>query len=502
MSTGLAFDRERFVDWAHRNPGAAQTMLEAYRRARLQRCREDINEFIEYVGRDEETGAPLRQAPIHQAFQGLAEEHPNLVLWSHIESGKTSQLSVLRPLWLLGRNPNLRIGIVSNTVSQAKKIIAAIQSYIERSEQLREVFPELQQGPKWSEQALTVKRSSHAKDYSIQALGVHGAVLGARLDVVVLDDILDYENTRTPAQREDLAKWLSATIFGRLTREGRILVVGTAWHPDDILHRLGKTPGWKAFRFPVLEPGTNKPRWSERWPVDRIRKVAIRLGALEAARQLHCRARDDEEARFKREWIDRCLARGEGRQLAYALAAVPMGYRVYTGVDLGTSPNKKSDLTSMFTICVHPNEDREVLAIESGRWTGPDIVKRVIDVHKRYGGIVLVESNAAQKFIKQFTNDQSAVPVLPFHTGNNKHHPEFGIESLAVELENAKWIIPNTQGRSSPEVEAFISEMLFYSPDAHTGDRLMAAWFAREGAAGRIGKVKRIQVGRVDLHRR
>jgi hypothetical protein len=25
-------------------------------------------------------------------------------------------------------------------------------------------------------------------------------------------------------------------------------------------------------------------------------------------------------------------------------------------------------------------------------------------------------------------------------------------------------------------------EMLFYSPEAHTGDRLMASWFAREGA--------------------
>ena len=44
-----------------------------------------------------------------------------------------------------------------------------------------------------------------------------------------------------------------------------------------------------------------------------------------------------------------------------------------TGVDLGTRENTTSDLTVLFTICVHPHESREVLWIESGRWTAPAI---------------------------------------------------------------------------------------------------------------------------------
>jgi hypothetical protein len=60
-------------------------------------------------------------------------------------------------------------------------------------------------------------------------------------------------------------------------------------------------------------------------------------------------------------------------------------------------------------------------------------------------------------------------------------HPEFGIESMAVEMAGSKWIIPSRNGRAiSAEMEAWIGEMLFYDPASHKGDRLMASWFARE----------------------
>jgi hypothetical protein len=498
--SALRRNPEALKDWFAAHPAEAQVLVENYHRTRVEVARRDVNEFIEFVGRHEDKPAePIRQAHVHEEFQRLANEHRRLVIWSHIESGKTSQLSILRPLWLLGRNPNLRIAVVSNTAAQAKKILSAQQKYINESEALREVFPELTPGAKWSDQAYTVKRTTHAKDYSVQGLGVHGAILGARLDVLILDDILDYENTRTPAQRQELWQWVTSTLFGRLTRNAVVIVVGTAWHPEDILHRLGKMPGWHNARFPILDEDTGDPRWPEAWPKDRVEEKARDLGPLEAARQLFCRARDDGESRFKREWVDKCLARGEGRELPFMLQALPGGYRTFTGVDLGTRANKKSDLTVLFTICVHPNEDREVLEVVSGNWEAPEIVRRIEDVHKRFQSIVLVESNAAQDFIRQFLVAGSAIPVLPFTTGANKHHPEFGVESIAVELSNAKWIIPNRGGVTSRDIDAWIAEMLYYAPDAHTGDRLMAAWFAREGSKQ---KVKKVQVGRVDLHRR
>jgi hypothetical protein len=195
-----------------------------------------------------------------------------------------------------------------------------------------------------------------------------------------------------------------------------------------------------------------------------------------------CKARDDEQARFQREWIERCLTRGNGLQSLDHLDLLPAGGGVFTGVDLGVSQEPGSDKTVLFTLLLHPNGDRQILSIESGRWTGPEIVRRIVSIHQRFHSIVYVENVASQDFILQFAREFSAVPVRPFTTGRNKAHAEFGVEGLAVEIQNGKWLIPNVGGRCHPEVDAWINDLLYYDPREHTGDYLMAAWFAREGA--------------------
>jgi hypothetical protein len=218
-----------------------------------------------------------------------------------------------------------------------------------------------------------------------------------------------------------------------------------------------------------------------------------------------CEARDDSESRFKQAAISKCMERGEGRRLLGNtprdyLMYVPLGCQVYTGVDLAVQKKASADLTVFFTIIVHPDSSREVLNILAGRFSGPDIVSRTIDIHKRFQGVMIVESNGAQDYILQFTRDRSAVPVRPFVTGKNKWDPAFGIESLSVELDNAKWIIPNEGGICDSEVDAWIKEMLYYDPKAHTGDRLMASYFAREGARSMYSAGSSSgEVGRVDL---
>jgi hypothetical protein len=361
----------------------------------LEAAREDINCFVTTVMRDERTGLPLEQAEVHRAWHKLASENDRLMLWSSIESGKTSQLSIARTLFELGRDKGLRIGIVSNTAGQSQKVLRSIKRYIESSPELHAVFPDLRpSSDQWTTSAITVKRQSISKDPSIQGIGVHGNILGSRLDLLIVDDLLDVENTRSAQGREDCFAWLQAACLSRLTSKGRVLVVGTAFHPDDALHRLARMPGFKAMRYPVLlEDGT--PRWAERWPPERIARVRETLGPLEFARQLLCVARSDDEARFKKEWIDVCLARGEGKQLCYGMDKLPPGFKTYTGVDLAVQQKDGSDSTVLFTIAVHPNtNDREVLNIERGKWSGPEIVSRIIDHHRRFLSIVVVENNA------------------------------------------------------------------------------------------------------------
>lgn len=475
--------------------------LAELRELHRQRARVDAGAFAAFALKDEETGLPVRMEPAHYEWHQLCDNHRRVVIWGAIESGKSQQLSVARVVWELGRNPELRILVLSNTDGQAQKITGLIARYIERDADVHSVFPELKPAKRegWTKHTIVVARGGMQKDPSVQSAGIHANIMGSRIDLLVVDDILDHENSQSEHQRNDLDAWLRSTVNGRLTRKARVIATGNPWHVQDQLHRWARlSKVWLAVRYPAVGPSGEQ--LSSRWPPERVAAFEAESGPIETARQLRCVARDDASSHFKESWVNRCLDRGMGRELIYGLETVPHGYECYTGVDLSTG-KAHGHRTSMFTILVHPNEDRELLDIEAGRWEGPEIVDRLIDVHHRFGGRVIVENNAAQEYILQFTRGSSAVPVEPYTTNKQAfRNPAFGVESLGAEMANGKWIIPCGPGRVvDPEVKQWIQECLDYDPNKHPGDTLMASFFAREGARRRKLKGR---VGNLSLSRR
>lgn len=321
-------------------------------------------------------------------------DHTYIMDRSYTVTHNTQQLAIARVLWELGHNPNIRVVIISNTSGQATKTTMTIAKYIERSPEYHRVFPGVRRDKTmpWNQGALYIERDTKAKDPSVQVCGVHSNILGSRIDLLIIDDILDYELSVSPHQREGLRSWFKATMEGRMTRKGRMICVGTAWNKDDLMHEFAARSDWYAVRYSVLnDDGT--ATWPDRWPAERIAEKRISLGPVEYNRQLLCVARSDEESRFKREWVDKCLELGDGRKPTHALESVPGGYQTITGVDLSVG-GKGGDLTCLFTIIIHPDETREVLEVQSGRWGGPEIVNRIIDTHYRFHSIVIVENNA------------------------------------------------------------------------------------------------------------
>lgn len=462
-------------------------------------ARTNMRAFFSYVMRDEATGGAVDMTPMHEAWHDLAEKYDRLIIWSFMECGKTFELSIARVLWILGRYPSLRGAIVSNTTGQAAKIARTIAQYIERSTELHEVFPDLRpdQSMPWNTEQLTVRRPYISKDPTVQVLGIGSNIQGARLDFVILDDVLNHENTRTQGMRDGVWDWYHHTIPGRVTERGRILCVGNVWNKDDLLHRLCRNPLWHGFKFPLVLPDGSSA-WPKRWPPARIEKRRIELGPIEWQIQMLCTAIDDSASRFRRAWIEKCLARGEGKDVAYAIREIPPGCKVYIGNDLGVGRKITNDQTVFFALMIHPNGDREVLCIEAGRWLADKIMGKVVELHARFHGILIIENVAAQDYLVQLLQGAVAVPIKPFTTGKNKVDPTFGLEAMGAELAAGKWIIPNRNGVCDPEVQEWINEMLSYSPAAHTGDRLMASWFAKEGE--RLGALdKPIETGIVTL---
>lgn len=495
-------------------PELSQAELELagrVRAARITLARSSGAEFNRYVLRDEETGGPVENAPMHEVWHELIERWRRLVLWAHIESGKTNGISIGRALYELGKNPNLRICIVSNTGGQATKVVRTIAKYIEDSPELHRVFPNLMPSVPWTHNSITVVRGDQvrAKDPSVTATGVHGAVLGSRFDLIILDDILDYENVRTPAQREELVRWYKSTLAGRLTANGRIIVVGTAWHPDDLMHVLSRGKNFKSQRFPVQE-ASGESTWEQRWPLDRIADKRIELGELEASRQLDCKGVDESTSRFKEPWITLAKRMGDGYVMLPTLQgiALPDGVYAATGVDLGFTKNRAGAKTVFTTALFYPDGMRQLLWIDAGNFSGPEIVQKALQHHQRFGGPVYVESNGAQKMLLDFALDPmygdmlrdligegfdpNLVPILPFQTGTNKWHPIYGVESIGVEMANGKWIFPSEADEVDPIVEGLLGDLRNYNPLEHTGDFLMSLWIVREGGRGWRGATAKI----------
>ncbi len=449
-------------------------------------ARKDPRYFMPYVVKIEGTNTPIKLSAYHQQWQKMFLEKDRIVVWSHPEGGKSWQL-IGYCLWRIGLNPNIRIAWCSNTYAQAERPVKAIMQMLTASKELHEVFPKLapssRRGDSFGVHALTVERDDVSKDPTLSTCGAFGKILGARVDLLIIDDAVDFDNTREKDQRDKFAEWVSTTLFSRLTENAQVICVGNAWHKDDLLHRMAENKRFTSGKFPLLKPdGTSG--WPGVWDNKRIELKREELAnPLLFARLYLCEVRDDASSRFQRAWLDAALTRGKGRSFSEGLQTLPKGYKVYTGVDLGVRQHTGSDRTVIFTACIHPDGSREVLDIQAGRWQAPEIVQRIYDTHHRFHSIIWLESNAAQDFIRQWLTGNTAIPIRPFNTGKNKLSADWGVESLATEFYAGKWVIPEYGSASQlKERDIWINEMYYYDSRKHSGDSLMASWIMREGS--------------------
>lgn len=475
--------------------------------AKRELARQDSAAFCGFILRDEETGDPITLASMHHEWHALLAEHKRLVIWSHYEAGKSSEISIGYTLSQLGQDPNKRCVIVSATGDSrgtAGKIAYAIQQHIEQNERLHDVYPHLKPGDRWASTAFDVVRDPLIKDFSVQSIGVHGAITGTRIDLLVLDDILTHENTRIATRRDEVITWIKNSLFTRLTRNAQVVFVGNAWHPDDAMHHFGKR--WVYRRYPVKDE-QGKILFPAKWDDARIEYMEGEFGSHEAARMLYCQARSDDASRFKDTWFIQARENGRGKMIRNDCTPLKPyeglpGTRRYTGIDLGIGKKQINARTAIITLESHPDAAQvipsanpgqravELLRARSGKWDAEEIVLNAIEEQRCFGSTLIVEAVAAQRFlarfIKMFADDR--VPVIAFSTDKRKHHPQFGVEGLAIGLSQGLWILPAEDDEhlsTHPEVTALIEDMRYYDPAAHTGDHLMAAWMAAEGCAGR-----------------
>lgn len=461
-----------------------------------------------------------KNLPGHQETWAIeVQEKEHSYISSGVLSHNTNQISIGYVLWRIGKDPNCAIAIMTNTAMMANRIVGALKQYIAHSPEFRDVFPDVRPGEKWSESSFTVTRETIRKDPTVQAVGLTGQIVGARLEGLVIDDIDNVDTVHTAESRDQVEKRVREQALSRLDDNGWCVAIGNIWHENDCMHRLAwdssrncPRPGWAALRYPIIK-SDGEPRDPEKFPLDRCYHIRdVDQGPLQFARLYMLRARIDGEQRFRTEWIEGALNKGIHQVLMKeGIHKTPAGCRTLTGVDLGIKQKASSDPTCITTILEIPKADKTfdyvLLNIIKGRWNAQEIMDKIVEQQRFFDSEVFVESNGGQDFLIQLMNLGGAkFKVNPFFTtSKNKFDPSYGIESIAAEMAMGRWTLPSYDGtreQTDEETDELIEEMLAYTPGNHTGDILMSLWIAREGGrTSRGSSTPTVEFGSLRLRR-
>ncbi len=510
-------------------------------------ARDDPAKFYGFVIKEEKTQKILKAVAHQKLLFDFVQYHPKSVLRMPTGTGKTLCMTAYS-LWLLGKDSIQRGGIFSKTEAQAKKPLSTISDYITDpalNARVLQVFPRLIKSPKagqpgypWTTTQITVDRPPGLRDSSLVAMGFGTSVSGARLSWILTDDLLDDENTSSETNRALVSSKFDSRLQTRLEPDGgQVVMTNTPWHRKDKTYQLEEI-GWPTLTMDIygfirvsnadaawmwhaldthLRPSTTRddlrydwyrlrahdpdleeeiPLFPERFPLEVIERLRRDMLPYEFARMFLCEPLSEDTARCQRAWVEKCKFRGRDTTLeSHYHGPNP----TYMGLDLAFGQKRIHDKTVALTIERLPDGSKRILDIATGRFNGPEVIDLIAERYRRYKCLVMVEGNQAQKYIKDFTTDKhDHIPIYTMATTYaNKHHKDWGIESIFNEMQKEEWIIPcEENGRCHKEVQNLINDMLYYDPAKHTADRLMALWFAREASRkNRRGNANTARVG-------
>ena len=432
----------------------------------------------------------------------IKREVHRIMIMAPRNHAKSTFWSVIYPLWRIAKNPNIRILLVSKSGSAARSFLRQVTMNLERNNDYREMFGNLvpQVPDSWTREEVIVNRTDLTlKDPTVAAVGAGGTILSKRADIIICDDILNKENTRTKYQRDQLREWFFEVLMPVLEPDGLVIVAGTAWNLDDLYHELFENDAYDIrLRYDaVVDERKQIALWPARFDWQKLMALKKENGTMSFNKSYRNLVQSAETAVWKREWTNEAKRKGAGRRLIARLKYEnwDLGRLVIAcGIDLAISKRKDADTTA-FAV-VGQTRDGMKLPLHLSEHQGFSMGQTedfLFGLNQKFHpSIFMVEDNGYQAALQRDMAEYSDLPIRGYTTGGEKFDEEVGLNSLAVEFENGKWILP--YDKESPEtmdiVDTLIQAMLDF-PNGHTADILMALWFANTGLRSLLNKPTR-----------
>lgn len=230
--------------------------------------------------------------------------------------GKSEEVSRLFTAYYLYRHPERWVGINSYAAELAYTLSRAARDNYQAV------------GGTLRDDAAAVKHWETGEGGGLWAAGVGGPITGKGFHLGIIDDPLkNAEEAASPTIRDKQKEWYRSTFYTREEPGGAIIVIQTRWHEDDLSGWLLSEEGedepesWHIVSFeaikdeqPATFPATCtvEPDWRqpgealcpERYPLERLRKIARRIGTYFWAALFGQRPGPIEGNLFRRAWFE------------------------------------------------------------------------------------------------------------------------------------------------------------------------------------------------------
>lgn len=374
--------------------------------------------------------------------------------------------SVITKAWSIQqvlRNPNIRILLANAVWDNSRRFLSSIQSWLTTKSELPKIFGDFKMAGKnasgWSRDELMVSQRTIVQDAkTITTTGVGAVQTGQHFDIIILDDVVERENSRTKEQRNKVREFYYDCL-SLLEPDGIIMVVGTTWSEDDLYNTLKNDVNYKDNIFiRVAEQGTEE---SVIFKKKFTLKTLYDIKGTTPEKRKHYSAQylmnpyPDEDMEFKKHWI----------RYYDKLPGVPM----YVSMTLDPSLGKDTSDYSAIVTCGR-TEERQTFVLEARHFRRaveliPEEVVRSVSQLKAMGympSVIGLESYGFQQSLQKPIKDALAKAGFPVYV---ELLPRIVTEDKAARIRK---LIPKFAAYEiliSPAHEDLVNELMRFDPE-------------------------------------
>lgn len=409
-------------------------------------------------------------------------------------------------IWLMMRNPNIRIIWITGVAGIGKNILKAIKSELEHNEKLQDDYlppgqsfkPGRQSGMAWGKEEIEIAiRKPGIKSPTLYVCGRNATLPSRDADFIVMDDVIDIDSARSDGQREALRQHYSASIASRKTEDVALIQITSRVHPDDLAQDFLDSTEWESIVESAhdihcqLDPDDYAAHIdcmlfpevrSYKWLMEQKNDLANLPGIFELV-YLNDPGKTGVSI-FVTDIIQDCY----DPRIDLGTADLPQNARLIAGLDPAATGYQASFVWG-YTLAPLQLRMIDLRNDMGGGIEGAqNVIKWGFDVHGIHEWVV--ESNLfhgairKNKEILEYCN-QRGIYLHPHQTDKaNKHDPHFGVSSLAPLFKYTQIILPYASPEAQRKVKLYVSQLIRYVGQSGTArqksDIVLASWFPLE----------------------